>query len=115
MDRTGAEFTQRFIVPLRAVALVDGEAVLRVLRVVFLHQPVPRDLGQNRRGGDGGGQTVALDDGPDRQAEILRPVAVDERKLRAAGRVCMARSMARNVACKILISSISCSLANAIP
>ena len=28
---------------------------------------------------------------------------------------CMARSMARNVACKILISSISCSLANAMP
>ena len=82
MDRTGAEFTQRFIVPLRAVALVDGEAVLRVDRVLLEHEAVARDLRKDRRRRDIRAAAVALDDRAHGDvAEIRLTVAVDERKV----------------------------------
>ena len=64
---------------------MDGEAVLRILRVELLHQPVARDLRENGRCGNGGRQTVSFDDGPHRKPEVLRAVAVDEGKVRLDG------------------------------
>ena len=42
VDRAWAEAFQGFDVLLRAVAFITGEAVLRILRVVRLHELIPR-------------------------------------------------------------------------
>ena len=42
MNAARAIFAQRLIVPLRAVALVDGKAVLGIRFVQLLHEPVPQ-------------------------------------------------------------------------
>ena len=62
MDRAWAEAFQGFDVLLRAVAFITGEAVLRILRVVRLHELIPRHFREDAGGGDGDGLRVALDD-----------------------------------------------------
>ena len=61
MDLTGAVLFERRLVGLRAVALVDGEAVFGVLRVELRHEPVTADLCEHGRGGDGGALAVPAD------------------------------------------------------
>jgi hypothetical protein len=46
------------------VSLVQEKPVLRVLGVRSDHQPIPKDLRDNRRGGDGQAQPIAFDDRP---------------------------------------------------
>ena len=100
------------------IALVDVKAILGVLLRHFQHKVVPGDLGKHRRRCDIGAEAVPLDHGFYRYPEILFPVSVDQNEVRALQASCpSARSMARNVACKIFISSMfsSSTVANPIP
>lgn len=63
MRSAGAVLPQRSNMFPRAVTFMLGKAVLRVLRVQLAHEPVPGDLGQDGRCGDGIAQRVAMDDG----------------------------------------------------
>ncbi|SOO27099.1 hypothetical protein XAP6164_1270004 [Xanthomonas phaseoli pv. phaseoli] len=65
----------------RAVALVLIEAVFRVPRVQFVHQPVAGHLGHDRGGHDGAVQRVAADQCLGRARQALgHAVAVDARE-----------------------------------
>ena len=77
-----AELRQHGIVPLRAVALVNGEAVLRILRVQHLHPAIPRHLREDRRRSNRGRQPVSFHDRPRRDAKPRIAVPIDERQLR---------------------------------
>ena len=46
-----------------AIALMAGKAILRILLVVFVHQPVTGDLGNDGGRRNGGGLGITLDDG----------------------------------------------------
>ena len=108
MDRTGAVFPQGCIMRLRAIALVQSKAVLRVKCILLLHKAVPRDLCENGSGGNVCAQTVGPHDGFDGDCTKFRlPLSVPKRQV--------GPQLARKVACRMLISSISCSLAKAMP
>ena len=76
--RAGAMHAQCRQVLGRAVALVGGKTVLRVLLVQVLQQPVAVHLGQDGRGGDRRHQRVAIDDGLGQHVQRRQPVAVHQ-------------------------------------
>jgi len=61
------------------------QTVGRVKRGEFLHGAIARDLGDDRRGGDGGAAGVAVDDGEFWAGEPGLLVAVDEAEMRLQG------------------------------
>ena len=77
------EPVQRFEMFGHAVAHVPFEAIARMRGAKAGHQPVARDLGDNRSGGDRGDQTVAADNGLTIAAGIDAIAAIDkdERRL----------------------------------
>lgn len=64
-----------------AVAFVAGEAVLRKLQVICLHQAVAIGFGDDAGGGDRCRDRVALDDGSLRQRALLEVESVDEQEI----------------------------------
>src|SRR5438128_6897963 len=61
VNGTRTMLLERHEMPRRAVAFVLRKSVCRVLAIVFPHQLVARDLGQDARGGDGIAACVNLD------------------------------------------------------
>ena len=79
VDGTRAVFRDGRQMFRRAIALVPVETVGGKLQMIFQHQPVARDLGENAGGGDGITPRVALDDGRLLHAQRLHRAAVHER------------------------------------
>ena len=71
---------------LSAVALVLFKGILRVFIRVFQHQPIPADLRQYRRGGDGHRLRVAPYDEFSGDIQRRQAVAVDHRVIRLDGK-----------------------------
>src|SRR5688500_237595 len=81
VDRRHAQLAQRLAVIDRRVAAVVLPAVARVLRREALHEPVARDLRDDRRGRDRERLYVALDDlgvAAGREGRVEDALAVDE-------------------------------------
>src|SRR5256885_15176364 len=68
--------------PRGAVALMQGKSVSRKPTVVFEHQSVARDLGQNARGGDRKTARVAFDQRGLRKTQRLHDQAVHQHVVR---------------------------------
>ena len=82
MVNASAVLAQRSHVHGRAVALVPGKAVLRVL-LIDLHAPaVAVHFGQDGGGRDGGHQRITLDNGLGGDVQRGQPVAIDQNHLR---------------------------------
>ena len=99
MDRAWAEALQGFDVLLRAVAFITGEAVLRVHRVVLLHEVIPRDLREDAGGGDGDGLRVALDDRFLRDVDARDRDGVVQQEARGVGEAFRPEHVARLLKC----------------
>ena len=78
MNRTGAQAAESLQVLPGGIPLMRGEAVARMLRVLFRHQPVPGDLGDYRRRRYRQALAVSLDDGLVRDAALRKRHGVDE-------------------------------------
>ncbi len=67
----------------RAVADMLGEAVARIEPIVFSHEAIARDLGDDRSGSDGDRNLVPTDEGPIRDSQIVEPDGINEEEVRA--------------------------------
>src|SRR5690349_22183449 len=76
--RARAVLLERLLVDRRAVALVRGEIVCRIVLVHLYHHAVTGDLGDDGGGGDRGGDAVALPHREARGAETVDREAVGE-------------------------------------
>ena len=65
-----------------SVALMILQSVGGVKRGEFRHGAIPRDLGDDRRGGDGRAARVAIDNGEFRAGETGFLIAVDQAQVR---------------------------------
>src|SRR5262249_32686690 len=91
----------------RAVSLVLLPAVAPVALGELHHEPVARDLGDDRRSGDGDRAPVAADEGARFAGKSLRnDIAVDQRHRRRSLQPAIAARMPHNVACKMLSRSM---------
>ena len=75
-------YTMRFQRPdmaCRRVTHVAGEPVLWITSIQDKHSGIANRLGQNRRGGDRGDFTVALDHRLDRHRQFRAAIAIDQR------------------------------------
>ena len=70
----------------RPIALVPAKAIFRITLVQLLHNPVPGDLGKDRRGGDVEALGVRLDEGEDGNEEILDGHRVGDDEVRDGGK-----------------------------
>src|SRR5438132_2203309 len=82
MNGTRTVLRQSGEVPSRAVAFVPGKTVSGKSAVIFEHQPVAGDLGENARRSDGKTARVALDQGDLRKAQRLHSQPVHQHVLR---------------------------------
>ena len=94
-----------------AIAFVSGKTILRVLLVHLAAPAVTVHLGQDGRRRNGLHQRIAFDDGLGRNIEGGNAVAIDSTITGFRRRPCTARRMASMVACRMLIWSISSTLA----
>ena len=107
-------FTQSIIMGLCAVAFMYLKAVAGVLFGQLQHHVITGNFCQNRRRSDAGAETIPMNNGLMGDLKLSGPVAVDQQKVRLY-RLLTALSIARKVAWRILISSISFSSAKAMP
>jgi hypothetical protein len=98
MQFRGAECPDGLGVSGRDVADVRDESVPGVQRVESAHDPVTNDLGDDRRGRDGGTARVAVDDGAVRWSGRAEPKAVDEAGVGGGMEVAENRAQTRKVA-----------------
>ena len=70
----------------RAIAFVRGQSVVRILLVVRSHPCIPVDFGDDRCGGDGDADRVAIDDSF-LQARCIERLGVDQKKVRLRGKL----------------------------
>ena len=66
----------------RGIALMNVEAIPGIALVVFAHNPVTEDLGQDGRRGNGTRKPVAVNHGPVRNEKISPQVPIDQQKIR---------------------------------
>ena len=102
---------EHLIMQLRAIALMLCKLVLRILPIQLIQAAVTANFCKNRSRRDRCGFGIALDKRAFGDRQTRRAVAVDQREIRPPMQTVNARRMARKVACKILISSISRSVA----
>ena len=82
MNRAGAEPHERLLMRARAVADVPGEAVTGIEPIVFPHEAIARDLGQDRSGGDGDRELISPNDRPLGDVHIGEAHGVNEKVVR---------------------------------
>src|SRR5439155_8684399 len=82
MNGTRTVLRQSGEVSCRAVAFVPGETVSGKSAVIFEHQPVAGDLGENARRSDGKTARVAFDQSALRKTQRLHPQTVHQHVLR---------------------------------
>ena len=76
-----AEAIECFAMLYGAVALIGLPAIAWILLSKLTHQPVPRDLGDDGRSGDGEAFAVAFNNGLHRTGQRRRSVTVDQSKI----------------------------------
>src|SRR5919198_6261191 len=85
VQRRDANALDRIAVLRGRVADVGAEVPTRMERVGAVHEPVAGDLGDDRRGGDGGARRVAINDRPLLMAEVRYRETVDQAEAAGAG------------------------------
>lgn len=83
VERARAKPRERLLMRARAIADVPGEAVAGIEPIVFSHEAIARDLGQDRSGGDGDRELISPDDRPLGDVHIGEVYGVNEEVIRA--------------------------------
>ena len=68
-----------------AVALVLGKTILGILRVEFAHEAVTRDFGEDAGGGDGEGESIAVNDALLGNLDFLQHEGIEQERVRSEG------------------------------